>query len=485
MKALVAVFISLLLIKQVHAQNKNYVFKHIGTRNGLAGEEVTGFAQDLNGFIWITTDNGLQRFDAENFVTYRHDSKESNSFYGDENFLPLFDGENNLWLNDASSGINIFNINSGKAIKLAPDSVTKEKNDDGFISYCKDATGTIWLCSQRGLYKYSYEKKIVEKIAIFPDSLITYNILSMACDTTTGNLWIGTKFRLIEFNREQNIFFDFRYNPERSPVFNIHSEPYCIYIDGRLNLWCSTWQGELFRYNLTSHFLKQYYFKTTLASNPNSMVGGIVEDNNGNIWIGANSSDIFYYNPEKDSLQLASKHFIEKPSSSQTNVISMFCDRENNIWIATGFGAYYFNPAKQKIYAISNDPFDASSLPASQVETFGQSKDGLIWACSRDGGGLSVFDKQMILIKHSLSNTKGVNKKIFGLSASAFCNDKDGKLWMAAYNTLMRYDPVSKKIDTWVAPELNFFVHAMICDQDGYIWIGGGTAIVQMDPITG
>lgn len=485
MKALFTFFILLLITKQPFAQNKNYVFTHIDTRNGLAGEEVTGFAQDSKGFIWITTDNGLQRFDGESFVTYRHDSKESNSLYGDENFLPLFDKENNLWLNDANSIINIFNTHTGKAIKISLGRVTEEKGDDRFVTYCKDGRGILWLCSSRALYRYSNIKKIAEKIAVFPDSLIARNIWSMTCDTTTGDLWIGTEFCLIQYNKRQNVFFDFHYNPEHAQIFNVHSEPYCIYIDCRRNLWFSTWQGELFRYNLPSHFLKQYHFKTTLTLNPNSMVGGIVEDKTGNIWIGANSSDIFYYNPGKDSLQLASKHFIEKPTSNQQNIECMFCDRENNIWIATDFGAYYFNPAKQKIYAVSNDLFDIFSLPASQVETFGQSKDGLIWASSRDGGRLSVFDKQMILIKHSLSNTNGVSKKIFGLSVSAFCNGRDGKLWMAAYNTLMRYDPVSKKIDTWFAPALNFFVLSMICDQDGNIWIGGGNAIVEMDPISG
>jgi ligand-binding sensor domain-containing protein/two-component sensor histidine kinase len=484
LKTLFAVIMLFLESGHIYAQNKNYQFKHLDTRNGLAGEEVLGFAQDTKGFIWIATDNGLQRFDGENYVTYRHNIKDSNSLSGDETFLPLFDKENNLWLNDPDECINLFNIHTGKAIKFTPEIKTREKGDNYFISYCKDRDGTVWLCSARALYRYDYTKKQPEKIALFPDSLVDYNKLGMACDTATGDIWISTKYRLIKYDKKQNIFFDFHHNPGHDAVFNLHSEPYCIYMDSRRNLWFSTWQGELFRYDPRSHYLKQYYFKTTFTSNPRSMAGGIVEDKNGNTWIGANSSDIFFYDPLKDSLELASKQFIQKPSSTQTDIVSMFCDCQDNIWIATSYGVYSFNPGKQKIFSINNDPFNNFSLPSSEVESIGESKDGLIWISSRDGGGISVFDRQMNLANRLFYKGDKIHKNTGDILVSAFCNDAGGKFWMAAFHTLIRYDPVTKKIKIWFIKELNFFVHAMEYGPDGVLWIGGGNSIVQINTRT-
>ncbi len=476
--------ILILFVQPAYSQNKNYSFTHLDVRSGLAGEDVIGFAQDVKGFIWIATDNGLQRFDGRNFVTYRHTDKDSTSLSVDETFLPMFDKENNLWLQEHEGCINIFNTHTKKVIKLNPEIRHPGEIKTYFVSHCKDAEGTIWISSTNALYKYSYREKKTRKIADFPDSLLDHNIEAMACDTATGNIWISTAFGMIEYNQQHHTFFDFNNNPSSEAIFNLHSEPYCIYIDSRRNLWFSTWQGELYRYNLNSHFLKKYYFKTTLTTNPNSMVGGIIEDKNSNIWIGANSSDIFYYDSVKDTLLLAVKHFIEKPSSSQTNINSMFCDNENNIWIATAFGPYFFNPSKQKIFSVINNPFDIFSLPPSQVETFGESKDGLIWISSRDGGGLSIYDQQMNLVKRLFYNGDKKYKTYNNTEVSASCNDKFGKLWMASYHTLICYDPQTKEINTIFTPELSFYVHSMICDETNIIWIGGSSSIIEFNPAT-
>jgi ligand-binding sensor domain-containing protein len=82
-------------------------FAHYGVTNGLAAYNTSCVAQDENGFIWIGTINGLQRFDGSRFINFRHNPADNNSIPDNNVEQMLLDKFNNLWLvlNDGSVGI--------------------------------------------------------------------------------------------------------------------------------------------------------------------------------------------------------------------------------------------------------------------------------------------------------------------------------------------------------------------------------------------
>src|ERR1700749_4153087 len=55
-----------------------YLFRHIGQTDGLLTSGVTSITQDKQGFIWIGTLNGLQRYDGTRFLNYREELKATN-----------------------------------------------------------------------------------------------------------------------------------------------------------------------------------------------------------------------------------------------------------------------------------------------------------------------------------------------------------------------------------------------------------------------
>jgi ligand-binding sensor domain-containing protein len=99
-------FTSLNLVAQ-----QQYLFSRLHTRDGLASETVNSVQQDERGFIWIATNNGLQRYDGKSFLTFQH--KE-----GDKNSLPYSritwlrkDLHNRLWLLLEDNILGYFNTN--------------------------------------------------------------------------------------------------------------------------------------------------------------------------------------------------------------------------------------------------------------------------------------------------------------------------------------------------------------------------------------
>src|SRR5690348_17643039 len=72
-------------------------FRHIGTEDGLANSDVHALLQDATGYMWIGTDNGLQRYDGYRFVTWVHDPQDPGSLSQNIVTALAFAPDGTLW----------------------------------------------------------------------------------------------------------------------------------------------------------------------------------------------------------------------------------------------------------------------------------------------------------------------------------------------------------------------------------------------------
>ena len=54
-------------------ETRQYSFTHYGANEGLASNEGRAVLHDDYGFVWVGTNNGLQRYDGSRFITLRHE----------------------------------------------------------------------------------------------------------------------------------------------------------------------------------------------------------------------------------------------------------------------------------------------------------------------------------------------------------------------------------------------------------------------------
>ena len=73
----------LLQIRAAGQQSKQYAFKRFTVSNGLAANFVIRTVQDKEGYMWLATSNGLQRYDGNTFITFRNKK-------GDPTTIPRF-----------------------------------------------------------------------------------------------------------------------------------------------------------------------------------------------------------------------------------------------------------------------------------------------------------------------------------------------------------------------------------------------------------
>lgn len=254
--------------------------------NSLSYNDVKAFCEDRHGNIWIGTDGGglnLFRFDSNNFRHYKYSPFNSNSIGSNEVISITEDGDGDLWVGTWGGGMSRYN--PGK------DDFTRITAGPAYIqSIFEDGRKNIWIASYfDGLHRYDKRSGKYSKI-IYSESgksrISGNNMLSFAEDKE-HNIWIGTDDgglnRLDGKTGEFTRFFD---NEDKMPDLRV------LFVDSRGKLWIG--QRGLHLYDKTKNSFSIFTDKENLST---LFIKGIVEDNNGFLWI-STSAGVIRLHPE-------------------------------------------------------------------------------------------------------------------------------------------------------------------------------------------
>ena len=101
------------LIAQMHAVAQEAVrFNRLSVEQGLSQSVVQAIVQDERGFIWVGTQQGLNRYDGHEFVSYFHDPENPASLSHDWVWDLHLDSQGTLWIGTAG-GLNRFTPGAG------------------------------------------------------------------------------------------------------------------------------------------------------------------------------------------------------------------------------------------------------------------------------------------------------------------------------------------------------------------------------------
>ena len=97
-----------LLVNNLWAQIPNLKIEHYSVDNGLSQGSANCIFQDKKGFIWIGTQDGLNKFDGYKFLVYQHNPLDTCTLSG--NWVYGIDEDDNgiIWL-ATQNGLNSFN----------------------------------------------------------------------------------------------------------------------------------------------------------------------------------------------------------------------------------------------------------------------------------------------------------------------------------------------------------------------------------------
>lgn len=418
---------------------------HLGMERGLSNNHVVGIAQDKHGFIWIATDEGLNRFDGHNFKTFFKDElTEKPSLTGNE-----------------LNGI----------------------TDD-------PVRPVIWIATQRGgLDSYNYDTDTFRSYRHDdndPSSLITDDVTSVS-PAADGGIWVTTFWGGVDhLNPDTGVFT--HYNAS-----TVKGLP-------RAAIWQVSDGGNGFLYVAHEHAgfsiidLKRMTARNFVpdASDPYAIPAANVQcvyrDSLNNIWLGA-ASGLVLFNPDDNSfVDFSQRH----PSLAHSvSDIRQFAD--NRLWVAMERGGVAVIDLSDSTFSSPTFPVTtfrsgtgAGELSSPSVRCLFQDNFTNVWAGTW-GGGLNLVSSMLPafrLLDGPLAHTDGVNtsSSVF----TAIC-DNDGRLWIGRDGALDIFEAGKKIKSMSMANGLpGDIVQASCKSADGSLWFGFFNAgAVRIDPSTG
>ncbi len=469
----------LLLCQQTLGQVKNYNFINLNSKNGLSSNAVNAILKDKYGFMWFGTDDGLNKFDGQNFVVYRHSETDPYSIGRGVVTAIQEDKYGNLWI---GSNITLSRYNR---------SLNNFTNFDfrklGWIrSLCADHLGNIWIGTYSGLYYFNptSKKLVAYKAKPLQATTLNSNVILCVFEDRRNQIWVGTNAGLHLFNATNGHFTRFLHKKENLSTISsniIRS----LAEDKTGNLWIGTGNG------LNRMDLKHQTFTCVKGENSdiqklsNQDIYKIAFDKDEKLWVGTEDG-LNILHPQTGKFirvdKLMSMQYSGVGSFVGHSVRDIYLDNNGIYWIGTrqgGVNKYDTNLAF--FNHIRFNPPDINGFSASAVSSFVESPSGDIYIGTNENG-LNIFNRNTKLIRQIPLGNKAIQSSISSLAYS------EGKIWIGtplygiyemnlATNTVKNINIPKSKNDNTAVP-----VNCLKVDKRNHVWIGtNGSGIYKYD----
>lgn len=472
----------------VFAQTNEYRFTRINANRGLSDNQIKTVYKDGNGFVWIGTISGLNRYDGYNVKVFENHPWDTTSLIsGDIN--KVFEGpEGKLWIH-TWSGTNVYDPVTETFDRNTNRILGKFSIPEGLVNDIKkDSRSDFWFIHDtQGLFRYSGADKKTIRLSHNPEdkTTIATNEVASFGEDPEGNLWIlhtngilekldGATLRVVE--REEQLMKRFRSEPLE---YN-----FMVDRDGDLWIYISNRNSGVFRFEPST---KQWSHIDNTTSKPRlntNIVKGIVEDDEGILWIATDHGGINLLNRDDLSVKYVLHNPEDERSLSQNSINVLYKDTDGIIWAGTfknGVSFYHKNINRFQLH--SHQLSNSESLPFDDVNAVVEDVDQNLWI-GTNGGGLIYFDRKKNTYKQYLHDRRNKNSLSTNVIVSLLI-DRDNKLWIGTYfGGLMSFDGrnfVHYKHDPDDPNSISDnSIWELFEDSNGNLWIGTLTQGVDM-----
>ena len=335
----------------------------------------------------------------------------------------------------------------------------------------QDSYGFIWFgTGGNGLDKYDgYNFTLYRNNPRIKTSL-SNNSVTTIFEDHNQNLWIGTQIGLNLYNREKDCFFAY-------PSFESH------FVTG----FYENAKGQLFVVTVKNIYEINLSDSTAIPFCTESegclqelFVDGIVEDLQGNLWLGS-TNGLYQLDILHKTFKIYSHDELDPESISENQLESLTIDSKGRLWIGTVNNGlcllkYKDNPLHEPYFInFTHNPFNPKSINKGRIRDILDDGKGNLWIGTENGGldilNLSSFENgQPVFIHHEFDENNETS--ISNNSIYALLKDNQGTIWVGTYGGgLNYYNDLLFKFDHKKIPYSNNIINVMYKERDE-LWVG-------------
>lgn len=505
--------------KNLFAEKECY-FRNISTTQGLSQSTVFCIQQDHLGFMWMGTQDGLNRFDGEEFKIFRNQKNDSTSFSSNYVRALFLDSGNNLWIG-GDKGISKYSYEKQyfvnyslphapgvwyiSAITEGPDSTVYAATSSGEL-YKKEwgkahftqekmqwphkgvtairsllkHHDELFIGTNEGLYIYNLRGKALNLLSLGKNEPMINDVYVDA-----GVIWIGTEGRgLYRYGPQKGIFVNYMHKPGVQSVV-AGNDVRSIRADLNGNLWIGTLSGLTVwdtRLNSYRHYHQDPGQPYSMSHNS---VRQIYRDRQGGMWLGTYFGGVSYYHPEHIKFNLLTQNQGKLSLTDQViNVISQ--DDNQNFWIGTNDeGISYWDRQRGTITGYSKTASGTPIFRSNNIKAILRLDDGRLLVGTHNGG-LNLFSPGNFANRIFLHNPQDTST-ISGDMVYALLRDHRGEIWVGTRTGLDRFDLATQTFRRFAReyPDQLFSsrtVTFLLEDFRHYLWIGTTNGVTRISP---
>ena len=498
--------------------------------DGLSNSHITKIYQDSQGYIWIATENGLNKFNGYSFTVFSEQPNDSNSLKGNYVYSILEDSHGNFWvgttrglfrydrdtdsfhqfqsenssfpkrviwiLEDKNGNIWLSNPGDG-IIRLDAETLnptfynqTNSNIKDNIDFAYEDDSENLWLGTvNNGVYVFDTKNNDSIKHYTADPSIpgkLNDNKVYSICSDAQGKVLVGTLGGGVNvFDPSTQTFKAIM----QSGSF-IENQVFDLCLDKDNNIWIGTDGGGIIRYDANGHKLPDLNPVLPACDLRNSKVHQIYEDQQGNMWVVIYQKGVLFIPRNTEFFKnYGFDPFNPAHSIGTSCVISVLEDSEGDVWIGTdGDGLYRMNPTDQRFvhFSMKSNP----AIPSNVITALFEDKNHDIWMGTYVNGMFRYNRKTGQFDSHYQSTGSP-----YGLSRNyitKFVQDKEGYLWIGMNNGgINRFDPDKKEFKQYWSSETSNqenhlasnWVYDLLIDGDS-IWIATSNGVNIFNPRT-
>jgi len=408
---------------------EKFKFSKIEVNSGLSNSNITCFLQDSNGFLWIGTRDGLNKYDGYDFKVYRNDQEDTTTLLKNNIYYLYQDVRGTIWISTRGGGFHYYDSLSDRFVRI-----------NEFSSYCviahisEDKNKNLWIAGirkgqafaaqlDRSTMRWKYHE-------IFP-SIEPVTFLKHHAD---NEFWIGVRRTgFYKWNAQTNIAQ--KYSPDDKNPEAISPGFLKAVSDGSQNLWMVTSAG-LTRFNIPSEKFTNYTTSNTKDQPALNVVLDICHDDD-YVWIGTENGGLIRMDTRTAAFRNFHPDKNEPSSLSDNSIWSVYKDRQGRIWIGTfSKGVSVLDNMKEKFSEL-NVPLENDIVNAIYKDSKGR-----MWIGTE--GGLVVKDRNNKV--RSYKHDPEIKGSLGSNPVLSIYEDSDNTLWFGTWSSgLERYDEVNDR----------------------------------------
>lgn len=517
-KSISLLFFLLLYLSKAWAQDLEFPMTYYSVKDGLSNNYVTAILKDQEGFIWIATRNGLNRYDGLKFeeVKLFHQGQEHSVIY---HFAQ--DNQGWFWI-VSNNGLIKFHPRNKKIIPISlKDTWNKISAEKIRLTIdIKAHKSYAWFAGQNYLYKIDLKTLQYKAFAMpFKASRTLFGVF----EDRKGRVWVKISTALYQFNEKTGQFkYYYGIDDVNHDSFMVESIPY---EDSAGKLWLGTWfdyprvynpKSDSFEPTSKEKRITTLWLEDIAENGKKFMWAGGGDTGLGVFWLDdnrvmpiysdacrpltyrGNTITYFFKDTESETVWIGTdvgiakydpysirfhrsdfQRIIKKPIQGSISKVIQDKQKSDILWISVwADGVYRWNRKTNEIKHFNNE---TAGLPDVGIFDILQAKNGLIWTAN--GGGLSRYNENKNEWKYyrDFFKRKGVISNALTLH-----QDQNERIWFGCnFEGLWYFEPNQETPIRWQLPDIEpnerHYITKIIEDKEQNLWISSHSGLYKIN----